>query len=139
MRNVLIDTGPLVGFLNARDTYHRWARDVLSHVTPPPPDVRSSAFGSVLLGATTQGRSGGGARARRARIVEVTFYLEGELAPVRKLMTRYANTPMALADACLVRMTEIDPKAIVLRKLHEPFPRLPQERPTGRSGTAPGM
>jgi hypothetical protein len=47
-------------------------------------------------------------------VVKMTFRLADEIVAVRKLMTRYANVPMALADACLVRMTEIETKATVL-------------------------
>mgnify|MGYP003449622730 FL=1 len=47
-------------------------------------------------------------------IVTVTFSLAAELAAVRKLMARYASIPMSLADACLVRMSELDPRATVI-------------------------
>jgi predicted nucleic acid-binding protein len=39
-------------------------------------------------------------------LVHVRFDLAGELEPVLRLMDKYANVPMSLADACLVRMTE---------------------------------
>lgn len=32
---VLLDTGPLVAFLNRRDNHHRWARKVLGEIAPP--------------------------------------------------------------------------------------------------------
>jgi hypothetical protein len=47
-------------------------------------------------------------------IIEVSFRLAPELPAVRKLMTRYASVPMSLADACLVRMSELDDRATVL-------------------------
>ena len=39
--------------------------------------------------------------------VEVSFNLGEEFGSVRKLAVRYQNVPMSLADACLVRMSEI--------------------------------
>jgi predicted nucleic acid-binding protein len=33
--------------------------------------------------------------------------LEREMAAIRVLMQRYANVPMSLADACLVRLAEM--------------------------------
>jgi hypothetical protein len=33
---VLIDTWPLVAFLNRRDRFHQWAVKELAHVEPPP-------------------------------------------------------------------------------------------------------
>ena len=38
----------------------------------------------------------------------VDFHLDSELQAVRKLMVKYASVPMPLADACLVRMAELD-------------------------------
>jgi len=35
MTRFAIDTGPLVAFLNARDTFHRWAMETLDTVAPP--------------------------------------------------------------------------------------------------------
>jgi len=35
-------------------------------------------------------------------------------AAVQALMNRYADVPMSVADACLVRMTEMDQKAAVM-------------------------
>ena len=47
-------------------------------------------------------------------IVEVPFRIDRELTAVRRLMARYASVPMSLADACLVRMTELEEQATVL-------------------------
>jgi len=41
-------------------------------------------------------------------ILVLDFHLDSEHVPVKKLMTKYANVPMSLADACLVRMAELD-------------------------------
>jgi uncharacterized protein len=32
---VIVDTGPLVAFLNANDSHHKWARESLMTVEPP--------------------------------------------------------------------------------------------------------
>lgn len=44
----------------------------------------------------------------------VAFQLASELDPVLKLLHKYADVPISLADACLVRMTEILPDPILL-------------------------
>ena len=31
-KNIIIDTGPIVAFINARDKYHEWAKDQLSRI-----------------------------------------------------------------------------------------------------------
>ena len=39
-------------------------------------------------------------------LLVLRFRLDDEVEHVRRLMKRYADVPMSLADACLVRMTE---------------------------------
>lgn len=43
-----------------------------------------------------------------------SFALSDHVAEVASLMARYANVPMSLADACLVRMAEIYPNSRIL-------------------------
>lgn len=46
--------------------------------------------------------------------VRVAFRLDEQHPSVARLMSKYADVPMSLADACLVRMTELHPRAVVL-------------------------
>jgi hypothetical protein len=39
--------------------------------------------------------------------VVLAFDLGSSIAPVLRLLQKYADVPMSLADACLVRMTEV--------------------------------
>ena len=39
--------------------------------------------------------------------IRIGLRLDREMAAIRTLMERYANVPMSLADACLVRMAEL--------------------------------
>ncbi len=111
-RNVLVDAGFLVALLSRRDSYHQWA--VTQAPGYPPPwrtceAVLSEAF--HLLGA--RGTPGLGALLRRRALI-VAFELDNEVESVLKLLQKYADVPMSLADACLVRMTETLPDPIIL-------------------------
>ena len=44
----------------------------------------------------------------------LSFNLADELAVALSLMDKYASVPMSLADACLVRMTEILPEPVLV-------------------------
>ena len=46
--------------------------------------------------------------------MQVSFSLADHQEPVLELMDKYADVPMSLADACLVRMTEVLPEPVVL-------------------------
>ena len=103
-RSVLVDSGFLVALLSRRDGNHPWA--VAQSQRFPPPwssceAVLSEAF--HLLAAP-----GGPALSAllRRRAVLPAFALRDELERVLLLMEKYADVPMSVADACLVRMTE---------------------------------
>ncbi|MDQ5850195.1 MAG: hypothetical protein M3544_14650 [Pseudomonadota bacterium] len=50
----------------------------------------------------------------RRRSLRVAFDLAQQMEPVLKLLQKYADTPMSLADACLVRMTEALSDSVIL-------------------------
>jgi uncharacterized protein len=102
--NVLVDAGFLVALLVGRDTNHGWAV-VQSPRLPPPWKTCDAALSEAfhLLGAP-----GGGTLAAllERRVVVPTFILGQEIAEIVKLMQKYVDVPISLADACLIRMTE---------------------------------
>jgi predicted nucleic acid-binding protein len=42
-----------------------------------------------------------------AEVITIPFNLSKEVKPIRQLMKQYESVPMSLADACLVRMSEL--------------------------------
>ncbi len=40
--------------------------------------------------------------------------MANETRPVTKLMGRFATVPMSFADACLVRLSELHPRAVIV-------------------------
>lgn len=45
------------------------------------------------------------------RALSVGMTLQNEIEDIRALMNRYASIPMSLADACMVRLCELNPNA----------------------------
>jgi len=41
-------------------------------------------------------------------VIRIALHVEEQQADLRPLMRRYRNRPMSLADACLVRLSEIE-------------------------------
>jgi predicted nucleic acid-binding protein len=110
--SVLADAGFLVALLSQRDANHTWAVAQAQHFGPPwrtCEAVLSEAF--HLLGA--RGRPALAALLRRGAMMPV-FNLAEDFERPLKLMEKYADVPMSLADACLVRMTETLPDPILL-------------------------
>jgi uncharacterized protein len=111
-RNVLVDAGFLVALLSRRDSHHPWAAAQASNHTLPwrtCEAVLSEAF--KLLGPHRV--SALGAMLRR-RALLAAFDLDDNIDAVLKLLQKYANVPMSLADACLVRMSETFADPVVL-------------------------
>lgn len=104
---ILMDTGPLVALYNARDEHHGWVCEQMRHmpdevITCEP--VLSEACFLLARARTSPIRI---VQAVRRGIVKPLFEIADEAAALETLMSRYADTPMSLADACLVRLSEI--------------------------------
>ena len=50
----------------------------------------------------------------RADLICIEFNLGEEVQAIDELMQRYQSVPMSLADACLVRMAELNPASEIL-------------------------
>jgi predicted nucleic acid-binding protein len=110
--SVLVDTGFLVALLSRGDSHHQWAVTQATGHAPPwrtCEAVLSEAF--HLLGA--RGAPALSALLRRRALVAV-FNLDNDVESVLKLLQKYTDVPMSLADACLVRMTETLPDPVIL-------------------------
>ena len=113
-RRCLIDAGPLVAFFIRRDQHHNWAVSHFKAQTAP-----FAACESVLAEAEHILERSEPAASEKLRslletgVMEISFSLHEQLAAVLKLQRRYADVPMALADACLVRMAEMDEGASI--------------------------
>ena len=109
----LVDTGVLVALLNRKEQHHAWAVQK-SRTLPAPfltcePVLTETYF---LLSPLPRGalrffeflNSG---------MLEVDFSLIAEREPLAKLIHKYEDLPISLADACLVRLAELHPAASV--------------------------
>lgn len=47
-------------------------------------------------------------------LIHLSFSLQSQVCAVKGLLEKYRKRPMDFADACLVRMTELAPKAKLL-------------------------
>jgi len=102
--SVLVDAGFVVALLSNRDNHHGWAVAQARQFAPPWTTCEAALSEAFhLVGAA--GASNLGALLRRGSVL-VAFELAEHVEPVLKLMQKYSDVPMSLADACLVRMTE---------------------------------
>lgn len=108
MTRIILDTGPIVAFLNKRDRYFSWANEVFKLLKPPVYTCDSVISEACFLLRNVEGGSIAVVELLERDLIVVDFDLASEIQAVKKLMSKYANVPMSLADACLIRMTEIE-------------------------------
>ena len=101
-----MDTGPLVAFLNRRDRRHAWARSQLAEIQPPLLTCEAVLSEACFLVRNLEGGAVAVMNLVSSGAVTVPFQLDGEIGSVAKLLRKYSDVPMSLADACLVRMAE---------------------------------
>jgi len=110
---VLLDTGPLVALLDRRDRYHGWAKERAAMLPSVgytcEPVITEACF---LLRMLPDAERALMSMIRR-RLIRIEFRLTQEADAVDALFQRHANVPMSLADACLVRMSELVADSVV--------------------------
>jgi predicted nucleic acid-binding protein len=111
---VVLDAGPLVALINPRDRWHEWVRSQFAEIVPPLVTCEAVMSEACFLAQRTRGGIAGVLGLVDTGVVEVDFALKAHFGEVAAQMRRYANIPMSLADACLVRMSELTPNAVIL-------------------------
>ena len=114
-RRVLVDSGPIVALLDRRDLHHQWVQRELANLHEP--FVTCEAVLSEVFFLVSRIRHGNSTLIALLRdgLISTTadFSYEKESAEILRHLERYSNVPMSFADACLVRMCEIDNDSIV--------------------------
>ena len=114
MMRTILDTGPLVAFMDAGEPFHEWSVRQLE--ARPGPLFSCEA---VLAETDYIVRSRGGDPAGLYDLVaegtiDVSFSLGREVRSIARLLRRFADQDMQLADACVVRLSELHEDCVVL-------------------------
>jgi len=108
----IVDTGPLVGWINRRDQWHAWSVSVMEGLTPPLITCES-----VIAEAAWHLRESREAVDQLYSLVVVGALRIVGLLPdhaphLRALSAKYSE--MDFCDAAVVRLSEMHPRAAVL-------------------------
>jgi predicted nucleic acid-binding protein len=107
IRRVLLDTGPLIALLDRRDQHHAWVQAQFEEIVPPLLTCDAVLTEACFLARRSAGRTQAALELFERGVARLAFDLDANFAAVSSLMKRYANVPMSLADACLVRLSEL--------------------------------
>ena len=111
---VLLDTGPLVGYLNRNDQHHDWAVRCWSALRDPLWTCEAVLSESIFILQSERINPEPIFQLVEREIVRLDFVASDHQSDVTRLLRKYAARPMSLADACLVRMSELTDSCQVL-------------------------
>lgn len=108
--NGIADTGFIVAFARGNDQHHSWALDVAKRITEPlltceavlaeaAFHLQSSSYVLALL---------------QDEMLRLAFDFSRNVEPLGELARRYEDRNPDLADLCLIRMSELYPKHVVI-------------------------
>jgi predicted nucleic acid-binding protein len=106
----IADTGFIVAFGNRTDRYHTWAVEIAAHLTEPlltcEAVLAEAAFhldsADYVLALIDEG------------MLKPSFNLSDNQAQLAALAKRYRDCRPDLADLCLIRMSELYPRHVLL-------------------------
>jgi predicted nucleic acid-binding protein len=111
---VILDTSPLVAFIDQGDNFHNWAIKTWKNLAVPLLTCEAVISESCFLLQRIHGGQEVVMSMLEAGVIKIPLRLDDEIATIRDLMKRYQDVPMSLADACLVRMSELITGSCVL-------------------------
>lgn len=106
-RAAIADTGPLVAFLDRSERHHDWAVERVKELSAPllvcEPVLAEAMY---LLGDLPKAQDALYGLLENGAL-RIAFRADEHVSALRVLHRKYRDTPMSLADACIVRMAEL--------------------------------
>ncbi|MCA1590345.1 MAG: pilus assembly protein [Acidobacteria bacterium] len=113
IRPSIADTGIIVALLDRTDAWHEWTVSEMRGLQLPFSTCEAVVTEACFLVAHLPEGKQKVLQLVSRGIFQIDFSLSDEIRAVERLMKKYADLPIDLADACLVRMSELNEKAIV--------------------------
>jgi predicted nucleic acid-binding protein len=114
MAAAIVDTGPLVALFDRAEKHHRWVAERLDGLDAPLLVCEPVLAETMYLLARHPEAQDAVLELLQNGALRVAFRIDEERGALRRLLRKYKDTPMSLADACIVRMSEIHDRHAVL-------------------------
>jgi uncharacterized protein len=104
---IIVDAGPLVAYFDRDSDYNAWVREQARRLAP------GWLTSEAVLGEAAHLLRRAGVTPEQllelvaTKLLRVPFCLEEEVEALQRLLRRYPDRPMSLADATLVRLSEL--------------------------------
>jgi predicted nucleic acid-binding protein len=114
MTSAIVDTGPLVAFFDRAERHHNWVAERFGELDAPllvcEPVLAEAMY---LLARYPKAQDALLELIQNGALI-VAFHVDEHIDALRKMLRKYGDTPISLADACIVRMSEINDRHAVL-------------------------
>jgi predicted nucleic acid-binding protein len=104
---ILADTGPLVAYLSRTDRHHDWSATAFSSFLEPVYTCEAVVSECLFLLRSAGLEAEAFLQLLERGVILLDFSVDDNFADVISLLRKYADQPISLADACLVRMAEL--------------------------------
>jgi predicted nucleic acid-binding protein len=112
--HAIVDTGPLVAFFDRSEQNHRWIADRIEELEAPLLVCEPVMAEAMYLLARYARAQDALFELLKNGALRFAFRIEEHVEALRNLLQKYRDTPISLADACIVRMAEIYDRHAVL-------------------------
>lgn len=113
MERIIADSGIVVALIDKREQFHEWTATQAQTLPVPFLTCEAVIIESCFLLRSIYDGEKTVLSYVRSGILQIDFSLSNEIAAIENLMSKYKDVPMSLADACLVRMSELIDNSVV--------------------------
>ena len=113
IKPIIADTGVIAGLLNPKDQWREWTVNQWRQLPAPFLTCEAVIVEACFLLHHIKDGEQDVLSLIEAGILQIDFSISAEATAVRTLMQKYIDVPMSLADACLVRMSELINNSVV--------------------------
>ena len=113
IKPIIADTGVIAGLLNPKDQWREWTVNQWRRLPAPFLTCEAVIVEACFLLHHIKDGEQDVLSLIEAGILQIDFSLSAEVKAVKTLMQKYSDVPMSLADACLVRMSELIDDSVV--------------------------
>ncbi len=104
---LILDTGPWVALHCKDERHHGWVREQFAQHPGPFISCEAVVTETCFLLARAGFDPAKALALLERGVVRMGMVLSDEVSAVRQLFERYDNVPASLADACLIRLSEL--------------------------------
>jgi predicted nucleic acid-binding protein len=114
MTRVIVDTGPLVAYFDRRSEHNKWVKEKFAQLHDPLFTCEAVVVETAFLMRRNSVNIDWLIDSLRRGMIRCDFDLAEEIEAIGQLFHRYDDRPISIAEASLVRMSELHPESIVL-------------------------